>query len=548
MARSAPAALAGLACVALVAWFWVRGERAIAANSPTFDEAVHLTAGYAYWTTGSFQMNREDPPLMKLLWAVPLLFGERLEYPHDVAEATNDDHWHVSTAFVARAGVPPPELFAGPRRVNLVLGCCVVLLCAWWAYRLWGSPLAAAVACAFAAHEPTLLALSCVLTTDAGLALFVLLSTYLLWEYAARPTRGLLVACGVALGLSLASKFSALAAVLGLFAAAALFVARGGTLALPGTEGGAHRGRAFGEFAFRLGLITGVVLLLAYGVIHFVEWGLGLRFQLTRGGHGVMYLNGQLSRTGWLHYFAVLLPLKLPLGLIVAALLSALSGRADRVPRVALFAVPPLVFFVLASLSRVDLGARVVLPVIPFVCVLAAGLATSVCCALAGRILVFSCVAWAGISAVRAEPYPIAYFNEIAGAPRGAMRFAADSNLDWGQGLLALRDFMRAEQLDSVYLSYFGTDRPGAYGIRFHPLPTYGRVGESGGEDIPASAPRHVVVVSANNLLGIYLHDPDTFAFLRAREPIAVLARSLFVYDLTRDPAALARVRALPRQ
>jgi hypothetical protein len=128
------------------------------------------------------------------------------------------------------------------------------------------------------------------------------------------------------------------------------------------------------------------------------------------------------------------------------------------------------------------------------------------------------------------------------------MRFVADSNLDWGQGLPALRDYLRAEEQDRVYLSYFGTDRPEAYGIRFQPLPTYGRVGDPGGEDVPATAPRHVVVVSANNLLGIYLNDADTFDFLRAKEPVAVLAGSLFVYDLTRDPAALARVRALPRQ
>ncbi len=514
---SARSLFAVAACLALCAWFWARGERAI-----------------------------------------PLVLGERPEYPRDVAEATGNDHWQVSTAFVARAGVPPPELFAGPRRVNLALGCGVLLLCGWWAHRLWESPLAGAVACAFAAHEPTLLALACVLTTDAGLALFVLLSAYLLWEYAARPSRGLLVACGGALGLALASKFSALAAVLGLFGAAALFVARGGRLALPAAPEDAHRGRAFAEFAFRLGVVAGVVLLLAYGVIHFAEWGRGLKFQLTRGEHGdgVLYLNGSLSRTGWYHYFAVLLPLKLPLGLIAAALLSALTGRADRVPRASLFVVPPLAFFALASLARVDLGARVVLPVIPFVCVLAAGLCargspphSESCSARFARCGFFiAAVVWAGVSAVRTDPFPVSYFNEVAGGPRGAMRFVADSNLDWGQGLPALRDYLRAEELDRVYLSYFGTDRPEAYGIRFQPLPTYGRVGDPGGEVIPADVPRHVVVVSANNLLGIYLRDPDTFAFLRAKEPVAVLAGSLFVYDLDWDPAALARVRALPRQ
>ena len=53
------------------------------ATSPTFDEAVHLTAGYSYWRTGDFRMNRETPPLMKLLWAVPLLVTERPPFRPD---------------------------------------------------------------------------------------------------------------------------------------------------------------------------------------------------------------------------------------------------------------------------------------------------------------------------------------------------------------------------------------------------------------------------------------------------------------------------------
>jgi hypothetical protein len=50
-------------------------------------------------------------------------------------------------------------------------------------------------------------------------------------------------------------------------------------------------------------------------------------------------------------------------------------------------------------------------------------------------------------------------------------------------------------------------------------------------------------VVSANNLLGIYLNDSETFAWLRARVPSAVLAGCLYVFDLSEDPAAIHLVR-----
>src|SRR5271157_3142791 len=42
-------------------------------QSATFDESCHTLAGYAYWTKGDFGINPENPPLVKLLAAVPLL-------------------------------------------------------------------------------------------------------------------------------------------------------------------------------------------------------------------------------------------------------------------------------------------------------------------------------------------------------------------------------------------------------------------------------------------------------------------------------------------
>src|SRR6185436_262019 len=99
--------LALVATAALVAWFWVRGEAFIANNGPTFDEPAHLAAGYAYWTTGNFALNAEHPPLLKLLWAAPLVLSDRSLYPHEVANATNGDHWHIGDAFLFRTGKHP---------------------------------------------------------------------------------------------------------------------------------------------------------------------------------------------------------------------------------------------------------------------------------------------------------------------------------------------------------------------------------------------------------------------------------------------------------
>lgn len=540
--------LGALAVAAVfLAYFWWQGERFLEANGPTFDECVHLGAGYGSWRTGDFRMNSEDPPLLKLWWVLPLVVGERPPYPHAVAEATKHDHWHVGSALLYESGVPHQSLLKPARRMNLILGCGIVLLSGWWSFRFWGSALAGLAASAFAAFDPNLLALSCVLSTDVGFAFFSLLSCYLLWEYAARPTRGLLLAAGISLGLMLGTKLSAIAMVAGLGVAGTIFVLRGGVLALPGRtatrEGTGPRLRAFFDLVFRLGVIGLIVLAATYGVLHFDEWGRGLKFQLTRAHHGDgrMYLNGELAKTGWFHYFLVASAVKLPLGLLAAAFVSAITRCSCRS---LLVWVPPLVFFALASYSRVDLGMRVVLPALVFLPILAAGLTGEVHSLLARRAriaLLLACLVWTAWASWNHSPHQIAYFNEIAGE-RG-LDFVADSNADWGQGLPLLKDYMQRDGLEVVYLSYFGTDRPEAYGIRFHPLPGYGRVGPAGGETIPPNAKRHVVAISANNLLGIYLNDPETFAFLRSRKPDAILGGCLFLFDLTVDPEAVRILR-----
>jgi hypothetical protein len=561
--------------VALLWWFWLRGERFIAANGPTFDEGVHLTAGYSYWVTGDFRLNAEDPPLLKLLWALPLVLGDAPKYPVELAASTTN-HWHVADVWMYGSGVSPRSLLDPARRVNLAVGCCLILLVGWWAYRVWGSKLAGLAACTFAATDPTFLALSCVLSTDVGLAFFGLLSCYLMWEYVGSPSRGLLIGTGISLGLMLAAKFSAVGIVVGLGVAGLVHLLRGGTLALPAKE--QHRGfRPALELAIRLGAIAVVTVAATYAVINFDQWGKGLKFQLTRGGHGdgVMFLNGELSRRGWFHYFIVALLLKLPLGLLIAAGVSAAmsisrlsipfliqarsasEGQTSH-PSLALRAcirnrnlwlvVPPFVFFALASYSRVDMGIRVILPVLPFLYLLAGGLASTQRYQPVWLIALAGCLVWCGLVAERANPREIAYFNELAGSPSNRTPLLADSNLDWGQGLPALKAWMDSARVDRIYLAYFGTDRPEAYGIHYQQLPGYGRVGATCSETIPANAQRHIIVVSANHLFGLFLNDPDLYAWLRNRAPVMVIDGSIHVFDLTGDPEAIARVRALSAQ
>jgi len=44
-------------------------------ESQTDDESSRLLSGYTYLATGHFTIGLEHPPLLKLLWAIPVSFS-----------------------------------------------------------------------------------------------------------------------------------------------------------------------------------------------------------------------------------------------------------------------------------------------------------------------------------------------------------------------------------------------------------------------------------------------------------------------------------------
>jgi hypothetical protein len=58
------------------------------------------------------------------------------------------------------------------------------------------------------------------------------------------------------------------------------------------------------------------------------------------------------------------------------------------------------------------------------------------------RWVVIALCAWYGGSVLRVHPQYLGYFNELAGGPSGGWRYLVDSNLDWGQDLRALKQWM----------------------------------------------------------------------------------------------------------
>jgi hypothetical protein len=258
----------------------------------------------------------------------------------------------------------------------------------------------------------------------------------------------------------------------------------------------------------------------------------GWRFQIQHQADGhPSCLFGQRSKEGWWYYFLVVLLVKNTPGFLLLLLVGALLAvrRHDRPVVWRHWWVPGAITFAAASLARVQLGERYILPVYAYAIL---GLATVLGPHLTRRrgrgLLVAALVAHALPVTVQAPRGYLAYFNAIAGGTGGGHRWLADSNLDWGQDLPRLARWMREQGIGHVQLGYFGGDDPSRYGISREDLPTWPHTHRA--VHPPATPFQGTVVVSPNLALG-YLYPPDRnpYRILKGREPDA-RAGVFFVY------------------
>jgi hypothetical protein len=272
---------------------------------------------------------------------------------------------------------------------------------------------------------------------------------------------------------------------------------------------------------------------------------LGVR-SLVGSDHGgnPVYLLGEYQPWGSSFYFLVAAAVKFSLALQLLALaglgwLIFLVTRRRISPSVLIFlAVPPLLYAGLASMSTIQLGVRLILPAVPFLAALAAfsfreenGRAMR---AAGAALLVLLAVQTA-----RIYPDGISFFNIPSGGPQNGLRYLVDSNLDWGQDLPDLAEWIRANNAHHVRLFYFGTDKPsrlmGDDEIEMK-LPPWG---PEWVESNPYEPEPGYYAVSATLLPGHFFAEEyrDYFKKFREATPIAKAGYSIFIYKFDDSPA-----------
>ena len=191
------------------------------------------------------------------------------------------------------------------------------------------------------------------------------------------------------------------------------------------------------------------------------------------------FLLGRVYAHGTWMYFPIVFVIKSTLSMLalLALTLFALARRWLRPSlSLAFVLVPPIVYMLVSMGSHLNIGARHILPVYLFCCVIAGtGAAALLRHGERWTLAIIALLIFHVATTVHASPNYISYANEAWGGPTQTYRYLSDSNTDWAQQLVAVSAELRARGIQHCYIAYFATpfNTPTDYGIPRHLLPTF---------------------------------------------------------------------------
>ncbi|TNJ32854.1 phospholipid carrier-dependent glycosyltransferase [Arenimonas terrae] len=497
--KAAPSRAVGMVLILLLAALAVlRSHGGTRLDGYTVDEPWHVVAGVSYLRTGDFRLNPEHPPLVKLVAGAAQSPDFVLPPFAALTEKSQERDWVERTMFLEN------DAAASQRATRAGLWTFHALLLVALGALVWRAMgLAWALGTlAFLAIEPTVAAHLPVAMTDLPLALTLAVAAVAAGLLLAEWRWHWVLATGVALGLVLGSKHSALAGLAGL-----------GLVLGIGVLAGLRR--SAGEFARRLlrvgiaGLLGVALLWAMYGfhfhagpdgsdgfnrgmadkvadlnIPHWREgiafadathllpraylWGLAdtVRAGVEGRGQGSHLVWGvsHKGRPPWFTWPSILVS-KLPLALMAMALLGLVALRWLPLPAAARWAlgaalgVSTVHLLALMSGQGTYGGIRHALPIVVLLALPAGALVAAAWAQRRRALRVAALVPLAAALVMTVgEPRAWEYHNELAGGSEGAFRQFGNEGIDLGQRwpeIKAYHDAVIAPEGATLYSDYW---------------------------------------------------------------------------------------------
>ncbi len=526
-------------------------------SSVTVDEFAHVPSGYLTLISGETGLYRKNPPLVKALLALPWLV-DKPKIPTFQRDRIRDSWypWIYATQLMMKNRDGYRSLFTHARLVNLALSLVVAIILFLWGKRLSGNRGGLITAFLYA-FSPTILGYASIATIDIGPSLFLLLPLFFLSHSDESPQpierASFPIILGGLLGLAWLTKWT------GIIWSLAVLACYGYSRY--------QRNIPLRSLAWRMTQAVLMLLLvvnLAYrfqgtfnpiGSTHWVsglgqtvdrilpdaipiplpgDFVAGLDEEHLAAEHGEFpsFLMGHWKLGGHPFYLPAVLLFKLPLSFWTALILSLIwrrhqPGHRDQ----QLIWIPSLMMIVSFMLfTNADVGLRYLLPAFVLVMIWTGAVLGRV--VLIGsrqsRAVVLILVAAYGINTLHTHPNHLAFFNLLAGGPTNGHRVLLNANLDIGQDLPRLKQWLERNPGDPPYLAYFGHVDPTLYGIDYQHLPDHpvsGRVIAS--VNYVFGAP--YVILEGDRLVEKPLHH---FSWLAAFSPITRIGNTLWIYEI----------------
>ena len=571
-------------------------------NFVVLDEAAHIPSGLSHWESGDFGLYCVNPPLGRMLATLPLLMAR-----------PNVDFRPLDHTPGSRGEFRQAPLFAdlnAARYLDLVYlsrlaGIVWSVLGAWIIFR-WGrdlyGPASGLLGAALWCFNPSVLAFAPVVTPDIPASVTSIIATYVYWRFLRTGSWNSALLAGLLLGISQLTKFTNLTLYLVwplLWALWRHYRPNG----IPLRSSAAqlccmfvlsiymiNLGYSFREtctplmdFEFVSTLFTrhdtsydrntGLVRpgnrfrdgwLGEIPVPVPADYLRGIDIQRKDFESGFpSYLAGEWRDRGWWYYYLYALAVKQPIGTITLVLwglaltMTRHPASAPRLDEAALLLPALAVLGLVSSQTGFNHHMRYVLPMFPFVAVSTGKLAWYFGRRMgAATVLVGVLLLWSTGSSLAIYPHFLSYFNEAAGGPTRGHLHLVDSNIDWGQDLLFLKEWLECHpEAKPLGLAYFNIIDPDVLGIEFE-LPPPGPDATTPRDPVGAArfGPRPgYYAVSVHLLQGAKFDIPDGqggrqlitrhdhFAYFRLFRPIARAGYSLLIYHITPAQADAAR-------
>ena len=490
-------------------------------KSPTFDEPIHIAAGYVVWKMNDYRLDPENGLLPNLVSSFPLLFFDEkagITIP-DRSDRMWDRHdrWRLTQRIFNTDALEYERIFLYSRiMMILTVGLLSAILIFFISLQIWGKT-GALISLTLFSLSPTVLAHSRLANSDMSVALFFLLTSYFFWIMLKRFTLIKLTGFTISFALLLLSKMSALIIlpILLIIALVHLIIRKKWDIHI------LNRRFAVSKCGMKVGILLSVLLLTSLFSFGAIWTAYGLRFSmlpdqqgrkglnilwekaLQKNGfpqktirvarkyeilpeaylYGLAYvlrhvdlrhafIDGQHSKEGWYSFFPLCFIYKTPLSVVLLVILGfagsflifAEKNKNRKYPLLLNLSLPVAiitVYLCVAVISRLNIGHRHLLPIYMPMFLIAGGSAI-----LArrfkrlGQVVIIILFFALLTDNILIYPNYLSYFTSIAGGPSNGYRHLVDSSLDWGQDLKELNLWLKKEHpdIDQVYISYFGSN------------------------------------------------------------------------------------------